>query len=70
MEVNANEVEFLSPNTEGNRGSEGGNRAGSFAGSSASGGYGYGAAAAPHQEAMNLSSGADYMEVEPDDLPF
>lgn len=43
LEVNANEVEFISPSTGLVRGT---------------------------QEAMNLSSASDYMEVEPDDLPF
>ena len=68
LEVNAQEVEFLSPSTEGNGGSGVGNGTCSFGGASVSRGDGY--AVSPHQEAMNLSSASDYMEVEPDDLPF
>ena len=77
LEVNAQEVEFLSSHLEGSGESSSGYGSGAQNGygysasnrASASGENGY-AAASPHQEAMNLSSASDYMEVEPDDLPF
>ena len=55
LEVNAQEVEFISP-------SPGPVQEASFGSSTSSG--------TPHEEAMNLSSASDYKEVEPDDLPF